>query len=321
MVNQSTLSEFLLLEFSDVRELQILHFVLFLVLYFAILTGNLLIIFAVAFDHHLHTPMYFFLMNLAIQDLGQVSVILPKSMANSLMDSRHISYSGCMVQVLLFVLFLTSDFCLLTVMAYDRYVAICNPLHYEMVITGQACAEMIAGVWIAGFLYAGMYTGGTFAIHFCSNIVNQFFCEIPQLLKLSCSNLYLNERGALLVGSVVGLGCFVFVLVTYTQIFITVFRIPSVQGRKKAFSTCLPHLIVFSTLVITGSIAYLGPTSNTPSHLNLIFTMIYSITPPLLNPIIYSMKNKEIKSALCKLLCLKMSSKNIFFNFHCKFGF
>ncbi|XP_034958805.2 olfactory receptor 14A16-like [Zootoca vivipara] len=310
--NESSVPEFLLLEFSAVRELQILHFSLFLVLYLAIVFGNLLIISAIAFDHHLHTPMYFFLMNLAILDLGAVSVTIPKSMANSLMNIRHISYAGCVAQVLLLFFFLSSDTALLTVMAYDRYVAVCNPLQYEMVMNRAACKQMVAGVWVAGIFNAVMHTSTTFATPFCSNIVNQFFCEIPQLLTLACSNLYLTEIGVLLVSITFVFGCFVFIVVTYVHIFTVVLNVPSVQGRKKAFSTCIPHLVVFFLFSFTGCFAYLRPPSKTPSDGDFAITVIYTIVPPMFNPIIYSMRNKEIKNAVSKLLGVKHSSMSIF---------
>ncbi|XP_060137149.1 olfactory receptor 14A16-like [Zootoca vivipara] len=310
--NQSSVSEFLLLEFSAVRELQILHFSLFLVLYLAIVFGNLLIIYAIAFDRHLHTPMYFFLMNLAIQDIGAVSVTIPKSMANSLMNTRHISYAECVAQVLLFVFFLSSDITLLTVMAYDRYVAICNPLQYEMVMNRAACKQMVSGVWVAGLLNAVLHTSTTFATPFCSNIVNQFFCEIPQLLTLACSNLYLTEIGAIVASITIVSGCFVYIVVTYVHIFTAVLKLPSVQGRKKAFSTCIPHLVVFSVFCFTSCFAYLRPPSKTPSDLDFALTVMYTIVPPMFNPIIYSMRNKEIKNAVSKLLGVKRASMNIF---------
>ncbi|KAM6451725.1 olfactory receptor 14A16-like [Liasis olivaceus] len=315
MDNISSPSDFLLLEFSAVWELQILYFLLFLILYLAIVLGNLLIISAVISDHHLHTPMYFFLMNLAIQDLGSVSTIIPKSMGNSFMNTRNISYSGCVAQVFCFVFFVGSDFFLLTVMAYDRYVAICNPLQYEVVMNRQACTQMVLCVWLTGIFYGAMHTTGTFAVPFCSNAVNQFYCEIPQLLKLSCSDSYLTEIAILAISAMIELGCFVFIIITYVLIFTTVLRIPSVHGRQKAFATCLPHLIVFSIFIFTGWFAYLKPPSKTPSGLDLALTMIYTFIPPLLNPVIYSMRNKEIKVALTKLLLSASSSMETFFNF------
>ncbi|XP_066485919.1 olfactory receptor 14J1-like [Tiliqua scincoides] len=306
MSNKTSISGFLLLQFSDLQEFQILHFVAFLLLYLGIVSGNLLIISAIALDRLLHSPMYFFLMNLAIQDIGFLSVIIPKSMANSLMNTRHISYSGCVAQVLFFVFFLASSFALLTVMAYDQYVAIYNPLEYEMIMNRNACLQIVAIVWITGFLYSVLHTTGwahgTFAITFCSNIVNQFFCKIPQLLKLACSDLYLIEMGVLVFSIFMCLGCFIFIVVTYVHIFTAVHRIRSVQGRKKALSTCLPHLIVFSTFVSTASFAYLRPSSDNPSHLDIAVTIVYSVVPPLLNPVIYSRRNKEIKNTVRRLL-------------------
>ncbi|XP_015261026.1 PREDICTED: olfactory receptor 14C36-like [Gekko japonicus] len=305
MSSNTSGSDFLLLEFSEVWELQILHFLVFLLLYVATLTGNLLIIFTIAFDHHLHTPMYFFLMNLAMQDLGEISVIVPKSMMNSLMNTRHISYAGCVTQVFFIVFFIASDIFLLTVMAYDRYVAICNPFQYEMIMNMRDCIKMVVTTWISGLLYGALHTSGTFTISFCSNIVNQFFCEIPQLLKLACSDSYRIELGVIVLSVILEFGCFIFIIVTYIHIFIVVLRIPSVQGRNKAFSTCLPHLMVFSTLILTGSFVYLRMNSKTPSHLDLILSVIYSMIPPMLNPLIYSMRNQEIKVGVKKLLSLR----------------
>ncbi|XP_029141934.1 olfactory receptor 14A16-like [Protobothrops mucrosquamatus] len=300
MKNQ-TISYFLLLEFSQNRHMQLLHFFFFFVLYLATVTTNFIIISAVFLDHRLHNPMYFFLMNLALQDMGIVSVIVPKSMINSLMGTRHISYVGCIVQIFLFLSFEASDFFLLTVMAYDRYVAICHPLHYQMVMNWKNCAEIIILVWVAGLLCGMLHTTGTFTILFCSNVVNQFFCEIPQLLKLSCSRFNCLEVGVLVASVVVGLGCFIFVIVSYATIFKAVLRIPSEQGRKKALSTCIPHLIVVSMLLITGWFAYMRPPSNTPSYFDFGLTVLYSLLPPLFNPIIYSMRNKNIKFVLSKL--------------------
>ncbi|XP_065272153.1 olfactory receptor 14A16-like [Emys orbicularis] len=311
MSNQTAVTEFLLLGFSDVRELQILYFVVFLVLYLLSLVGNLLIFIAIALDHHLHTPMYFFLMNLSILDLGSISVTIPKSMANSLMNNRSISYSACVAQVFLFAFFASADYAILTVMAYDRYVAICQPLHYETVMNRKACVQMAASAWISVILYSALHTGNTFAISFCGgNMVDQFFCEIPQLLKLACSDSDLSEVGFLIFSLFLCLSCFVFIIVSYVQIFTTVVRIPSEQGRHKAFSTCLPHLIVVSLLFFTTTFPYLKPISSPPSVLNLLVAGLYSVLPPMMNPIIYSMRNKELKGALRKLIRWRVFIKN-----------
>ncbi|XP_034278815.1 olfactory receptor 14A16-like [Pantherophis guttatus] len=301
MENQTTVPYFLLLEFSKNRQLQLLHFFLFFILYLATATANLLIISVIAFDHQLHSPMYFFLMNLALQDLGIASVIVPKSMINSLMDTRQISYFGCLAQIFLFVSFEAFELFLLTVMAYDRYVAICRPLHYEMVMNWKACIKIVILVGITGILYGMLHTTGTFYIPLCSNIINQFYCEIPQLLNLSCFGFNLLEIGLLGVSITAGFGCFIFIIFSYVMIFKAVLRIPSMKGRQKTFSTCLPHLIIFCILLVTSCLAYLRPPSNTPSYLDLVFTVLYSLLPPLFNPIIYSMRNKNIILVLAKL--------------------
>ncbi|XP_030395669.1 olfactory receptor 14A16-like [Gopherus evgoodei] len=311
MSNRTTVTEFLLLGFSNVRELQILHFVMFLVIYLATLMGNLLIITAVALNHHLHTPMYFFLVNLSIVDLGSISVTIPKSTINSLMNTRVISYPGCVTQVFLFIVFIAADLALLTIMAYDRYVAICQPLHYERVMNRRACVQMAASAWITGIVYSALHTGNTFRLPFCqSNIINQFFCEIPQLLKITCSDSDLSEVGLLAFSVFLSLNCFVFIIVSYVQIFKTVLRIPYELGRGKAFSTCVPHLTVVSLFLSTGFFAYLKPISSSASGLDLMMGVLYSLVPPMMNPIIYSMRNKEIKAALKKPIVWKLFTKN-----------
>ncbi|XP_061447910.1 olfactory receptor 14C36-like [Rhineura floridana] len=183
-------------------------------------------------------------------------------------------------------------------MAYDRYVAICDPLHYGTVVNKETCIQMAAITWISGLLYATLHTGATFAVPFCSNPINQFLCVIPQLLKLSCSDLYLIEVVAISFSACFGLGCFSFIVVSYVEIFKTVLRIPSAQGRDKVFSTCIPHLTVVSLFLFTGVFANLKPTSNSRADLDSAVAMAYCVLPPLMNPIIYSMRNKEIKAVL-----------------------
>ncbi|XP_075768393.1 olfactory receptor 14A16-like [Pelodiscus sinensis] len=311
MSNGSTVTEFLLRGFSDVRELQVLHFVVFLVMYLAALVGNLLIIIAIVLNHHLHTPMYFFLGNLSVLDLGSISVSVPKSMFNSLLDTRSISYTACVAQVFLYVVFTTTDFALLTVMAYDRHVAICRPLHYERVMNRRPCIHMAVSSWLAAIVYSALHTGNTFQLSFCqSNVIDQFFCEIPQLLKLACSSSYCSEIGVIGFGVLLFFTCFLFIIVSYVQIFRAVLRIPSEQGRHKAFSTCLPHLTVVSLFLFTVSFAYLKPSSSSPSGLDLAVGVLYAVVPPMLNPVVYSLRNKELKAALKKLFVGRLFSKN-----------
>ncbi|XP_060111035.1 olfactory receptor 14A16-like [Heteronotia binoei] len=302
MPNSSTVMTFLLLGFSDTWEQNVLCFILLLVIYLSALTANLLIISAVSLDQHLHTPMYFFLVNLSVVDLGAISVTIPSAMIDSLLNTWEILYSGCIAQVYSLFFFLGSDLFLLTGMAYDRYVAICDPLHYETVMDRKVCIKMAASAWLAGFLYSGLHTGSTFAITFCSNVINQFFCEIPQLLKASCDNLYLIEFGFVVFSAFIAFFCFSFIIVSYVHIFKSVLRIPTTQGRNKAFSTCVPQLIVVSLFSSTGSFAYLKPKSPSPSDLDLVVAVLYSVVPPLMNPIVYTMRNKAIKTALVKLL-------------------
>ncbi|KAM9593345.1 olfactory receptor 14A16-like [Morphnus guianensis] len=303
MSNSSSITEFLLLAFADTRQLQLLHFWLFLGIYLAALLGNGLIITAVACDHHLHTPMYFFLLNLSLLDLGSISTTVPKAMANSLWDTRAISYAGCASQLFLFLFLMSAEYFLLTIMAYDCYVAICKPLHYGTLLGSRACVHMAAAAWGSGFLNSLLHTANTFSVPLCQgNAVDQFFCEIPQILKLACSDACLREVGVLVVGVCFVFGCFVFIVLSYVQIFRAVLRIPSEQGQHKAFSTCLPHLAVVSLFVSTATFSYLKPPSISSSSLDLLVAVLYSVVPPALNPLIYSMRNHEIKDALRKLI-------------------
>ncbi|XP_029862286.1 olfactory receptor 14A16-like isoform X1 [Aquila chrysaetos chrysaetos] len=306
MSNHSSITEFLLLAFADTQELQLLHFWLFLGIYLAALLGNGLIITAVACDHRLHTPMYFFLLNLSLLNLGSISTTVPKSMANSLWDNRAISFLGCAAQVFLLVFLMSAEYFLLTVMAFDRYVAICKPLHYGTLLGSRACVHMAAAAWGCGFLYAVLHTANTFSLPLCQgNAVDQFFCEIPQILKLSCSDAYLREVGVLVVSVFVHFCCFVFIVLSYVQIFRAVLRIPSEQGWHKAFSTCLPHLAVDSLFISTGIFAYLKPPSISSPSLDLVVAVLYSVVPPAMNPLIYSMRNhkiKDLKNAMRKVI-------------------
>ncbi|KAM3668039.1 olfactory receptor 14A16-like [Ammospiza maritima maritima] len=299
MSNSSSISHFLLLALADTRQLQLLHFCLLLGISLAALLGNGLIISAVACGHHLHTPMFFFLLNLALSDLGMICTTVPKAMHNSLWDTSTISYSGCAAQLFFLVFFISLEVSLLTIMCYDRYVSICKPLHYGTLLGSRACAHMAAAAWASAFLYSLLHTANTFSLPLChGNALDQFFCEIPQILKLSCSNSYLRELGLLAVSVFVASSCFVFIVFSYVQILRAVLRIPSEQGRHKAFSTCLPHLAVVSLFLSTGFFAYLKPSSISFPSLDLALSVLYSVVPPVLNPLIYSLRNQELKAAV-----------------------
>ncbi|XP_058716912.1 olfactory receptor 14J1-like [Poecile atricapillus] len=303
MSNSSSISHFLLLALADTRQLQLLHFCLFLGISLAALLGNILIISAIACSHHLHSPMFFFLLNLALSDLGCICTTVPKAMHNSLWDTRDISYTGCAAQVFCFVFFISAEYFLLTIMCYDRYVSICKPLHYETLLGSRACAHMAAAAWASGFLYSLLHTANTFSLPLCQgNALGQFFCEIPHILKLSCSHSNLREIWLLAVSVCLALGCFVFIVFSYVQIFRAVLRIPSEQGRHKAFSTCLPHLAVLSLFLSTASFAHLKPPSISSPSLDLALSVLYSVVAPALNPLIYSLRNQELKAAVWTLM-------------------
>ncbi|XP_071588539.1 olfactory receptor 14J1-like [Heliangelus exortis] len=246
--------------------------------------------------------MYFFLLNLSLLDLGSIFTTLPKAMANSLGDNMDISYNRCAPQVFFFLFFIQAEYFFLTIMSYDRYVAICKPLHYGTLLGSRACVHMAAAAWGTGFLTALLHTANTFSLPLCQgNALDQFFCEIPQILKLSCSHSYLREIWVVVIGCCFGFGCFVFIVVSYVEIFRAVLRIPSEQGRHKAFSTCLPHLAVVSLFISTGIFAYLKPPSISSPSLDLVVAVLYSVVPPAVNPLIYSMRNQELKGAVRKL--------------------
>ncbi|XP_009873415.1 PREDICTED: olfactory receptor 14J1-like, partial [Apaloderma vittatum] len=290
MSNSSSISQFLLLPFADTWQLQLLHFWLFLDIYLAALLGNGLVITTIAWDHHLHTPMYFFLFNLSVLDLGSISTTVPKAMANSLTDNRRIFYLGCATQLFCFVFLISAEYSLLIIMAYDRYMAICQPLHYGTLLGSRVSTHMAAAAWARGFLYVLLHTANTFSVPLCQgNAVGQFFCEIPHILKLSCSHSdYLREVGLLAFSAFPFLGCFVFMVVSYVGIFRAVLRISLQQGWHKTFSTCLSHLAAVSLFVSAALFAYLKPPSISSPSLDLVVSVLYSVVPPAVNPIIYS---------------------------------
>ncbi|KAL4661567.1 hypothetical protein H8957_015464 [Semnopithecus entellus] len=292
---------FFLMGFSDIRETQILHSVLFLLIYLAALMGNLLIMTLIIKDRRLHTPMYFFLKNLSFLDLCLISITVPKSITNSLMNCNTISFLGCVCQVFFFFLLATTEVGLLTVMSYDRYVAICHPLRYEVKMSHEVCVQMAVSSWVNGGLNAILHTACTFSVPMCgSPEVHQFFCDVPQLLSLACS-YNIGELVIIGLSLVLDSGCFVFIDISYIHIFSTVLRMPSKEGKSKAFSTCLPHLIVVTLFLSSGFFAYLRPLPKSPSLLDLLVSVFYTVMPPTLNPFIYSLRNKDVKMALREL--------------------
>ncbi|XP_004467365.1 olfactory receptor 14A16-like [Dasypus novemcinctus] len=293
---------FFLMGFSDVREIQILHAVLFLVIYLAAVLGNLLIIILISKDHRLHTPMYYFLKNLSFLDLCFISITVPKSIANSVTNHNTISFLGCVSQVLFLFLLATAEIILLTVMSYDRYVAICHPLQYDIVMNRRTCVQMTASSWVTGGLNAILHTAATFSVPMCGPPdIHQFFCDVPQLLSLACS-YNIGELVVIGISFVLDIACFVFIDISYINIFSTVLRLPSREGRSKVFSTCLPHLIVVTLFLSSGFFDYSHPLPKSPTTSDLLLSTFYIVVPPTMNPFIYTLRNKDMKTALRRLL-------------------
>ncbi|XP_032744808.1 olfactory receptor 14J1-like [Rattus rattus] len=301
--NISTMNGFLLMGFSDNHEVQVLQALLFLVTYLLGSTGNFIIITITTLDPQLQSPMYYFLKHLSILDLSSLSLTVPQYVYSSLAQSGYISYGQCMMQVFFFTALTSSEIAILTVMSYDRYMAICLPLHYEVIMDPRKCTWSVAAVWLSGSISGTLYTASTHSIRFCGDkVIHQFFCDVPQLLKLSCSNDHLVVIGVIDFLSVITFACFIGIVISYVHIFSTVLRMPSAESRSKVFSTCLPHLFVVSLFLSTGFSAYLNPTSDSPYALEFLVSVFYAVIPPTLNPAIYSLRNETIKSVVRKLL-------------------
>ncbi|XP_006876135.1 PREDICTED: olfactory receptor 14I1-like [Chrysochloris asiatica] len=266
------------------------------------MAGNLLTILVIVTDPHLHFPMYFFIGNLSFIDLCSISVIVPKSIVNSLTGRKSISLKECAAQIFLYLLFAATEIAFLVVMSYDRYIAICHPLHYGLTVTPQVCAQAAGGSWASGLLYSAIHTFTMFRLPFTkSNVIHQYFCDVPQILRISSSEVQFSESVLLTVSSGVILACFAFMFMSYIKIFSSVLQIRSVEARNKALSTCTPQLAILLLFVISGLIAVLGPIAKKVSLKNLLIGMFYTMLPPFLNPLIYSLRNKEINSALGKM--------------------
>ncbi|XP_074046114.1 olfactory receptor 14A16-like [Macrotis lagotis] len=312
MNNFTVVTGFLLMGFSKTWELQVLHALLFLLIYLMALIGNLLIFTLISLDGYLHTPMYFFLKNLSFLDLCFISVTVPKVIVNSLSHSFSISYLGCVLQLFLVLFFAGSEISLLTVMSYDRYVAICQPLHYETIMIKGSCMRMTIASWFSGGVVGAMYSASTLSLPFCdSNEIHQFFCDVPSLLKISCSEKHIAVNVSIAIGFGLVMFCCISIIMSYSHIFSTVLKIPTTEGRSKAFSTCLPHLIVFMVFIITGSMAYLKPPLDSDSGLDLWLSMFYTVVSPTLNPIIYSLRNKDMKISMKKFIACKHLSEGL----------
>ncbi|XP_049620844.1 olfactory receptor 14J1-like [Suncus etruscus] len=296
------MSGFVLMGFSANPEVEILYTSLFLVFYLLSLTGNILIITTTFMDDNFNSPMYFFLKHLSFLDLCYISVTVPRSIYNTFMQSGNISLWECIVQCFAFIFCGAVELAMLTLMSYDRYVAICLPLHYDIIMNVRTCVHGVVSAWASGVIPGVMHTAATFSINFCQpRIIQQFFCDIPQILKLSCSNDDLAEVCVTVFMAFLSFLCFIFIVFSYVHIFASVLKMPSVEGRAKAFSTCLPHLAVVILFMSTSFFEYFKPHSYSPTAFDMFLSMIYTVVPPTFNPIIYSLRNKAIKSAVKKV--------------------
>ncbi|XP_010634574.1 olfactory receptor 1F12 [Fukomys damarensis] len=297
--NQTSVSEFLLLGFSNWPGHQALLFALFMCLYLTGLLGNLLILLAISSNHRLHKPMYFFLANLSLVDLCLPSATVPKMLVNIQTQTQSISYPGCLAQMYFCMMFADMDNFLLTVMAYDRYVAICHPLRYSTVMSQCLCASLVAIPWVIAILNPLLHTLMMAHLHFCSdNIIHHFFCDINSLLPLSCSDTSLNQLMVLVVVGLIFVVPTMCILASYSRIVSAVMKVPSARGKLKAFSTCGSHLalVILFYGAITG--VYMSPASNHSTEKDSAASVIFMVVAPVLNPFIYSLRNSELKGAL-----------------------
>ncbi|XP_015270336.1 PREDICTED: olfactory receptor 5V1-like [Gekko japonicus] len=302
MKNQTSVDEFILLGLSDDSTAQVFLFLIFLSIYLITLVGNMLIMVVIRTDPQLHTPMYFFLSNLSFLDICYSSVTVPKMLESLLVTKKTISLSGCIAQIFFFIFMVGTEVFLLSAMAYDRYAAICNPLRYSTVISYRVCIQMVVGAWVSGFLDSLVNTLFLIDLQFCGpNYINHFSCELPLLLQMSCTSTFANEMVVFTFSMTLGFAALLLIVASYVCIIGTIFNISSSEGRQKAFSTCASHLTVVLLFCGTAIIRYMRPTSGYSDTLDKLVSIQYSIITPMLNPIIYSLKNKEVKTAVRKL--------------------
>ncbi|XP_030398833.1 olfactory receptor 6B1-like [Gopherus evgoodei] len=299
--NQTAITEFIILGFGDLHDLQILLFLMFQVIYMATVAGNTLIVVLVVAGQHLHTPMYFFLGNLSCLETCYISATLPRMLASLLTGDKTISVSGCITQLYFCSSLACTECCLLAAMSYDRYLAICKPLHYSTLMNSRLCFQLAAGSWLNGCLVTAIFVLFLSQLIFCGpNEIDHFYCDAIPLMELSCSDTHLVILLDFILVSVVTLPPFLLTLISYVCIIATILRIPSATGRQKAFSTCSSHLIVVTIFYASIMIVYLLPKRDTLRDLNKVLSLCYTALTPLVNPLIYSLRNREVKEAFCK---------------------
>ncbi|EHA98306.1 Olfactory receptor 5B17 [Heterocephalus glaber] len=301
MKNTTGLSAFILLGLTSAPDLQLPLFAVFLLIYLVTLTGNLGMIVVSLLDPRLHTPMYFFLSNLSLVDFCYSSTVTPKLLAGLLTDDKLISYYACAAQMFFFVLFATVENYLLAAMAYDRFAAVCKPLHYPAIMTRKVCARLAIGSYVSGFLTAAIDIGDTFCLPFCmTNVVHHFFCDIPAVMTLACSDKHINELILFFISSFNIFFALLIILICYLLVLTTVMKMHSGKGYQKALFTCASHLLAISLFYGTVIFMYLQPSSGHSMDTDKMASVFYTMVIPMLSPMIYSLRNKEVKSALKK---------------------
>uniref|UniRef100_A0A8C3W371 Olfactory receptor n=1 Tax=Catagonus wagneri TaxID=51154 RepID=A0A8C3W371_9CETA len=314
MENTTEVTEFILMGLSNDPELQIPLFIIFSLIYLITVLGNLGMIQLILLNARLHTPMYFFLSHLSLVDFGYSSAVTPKVMVGFLTGDTVISYNACLTQFFFFVAFITVESFLLASMAYDRYAAVCKPLHYTTSVTTNVCACLVIGSYVCGFLNASIHTRNIFRLSFCrSNVVDHFFCDAPPLLALSCSDTYVSEMVIFFVVGFNVLFSVLVILVSYLLIFVNILKMRSSEGRQKAFSTCTSHLTAVSIFYGTVIFMYLQPSSSHSMNTDKVASVFYTMIIPMLNPVVYSLRNKEVKSAFRKAVGKAKSSVRLVF--------
>ncbi|CAI9162828.1 unnamed protein product [Rangifer tarandus platyrhynchus] len=304
--NQNVVSEFLLLGLPIESEHRNLFYALFLAMYVTTILGNLLIIVLICLDPHLHTPMYLFLSNLSFSDLCFSSVTMPKLLQDMQSQDPSISYAGCLTQMYFFLFFAGLEDFLLVAMAYDRYVAICFPLHYTTIMSPRLCSFLVVLSWVLTTVPAMLYTLLMARLCFCAdNVIPHFFCDMSALLKLSCSDTQINELVIFVVGGLIIVLPFLLIIMSYARIIFSILKVPSVKGIYKAFSTCGSHLTVVSLFYGTVIGLYLCPSANNSTLKETVMAMMYTVVTPMLNPFIYSLRNRDMKGALRRVFCKK----------------
>ncbi|XP_062992596.1 putative olfactory receptor 2W6 [Elgaria multicarinata webbii] len=299
--NQSAITGFILLGFGDLHHLQIFHFLVFLVIYILTMAANILTILLIVTDQHLHTPMYFFLGNLSCLETFYSSTTLPRMLTSLLTGDKTISVEGCFTQLYFFAFLIGTECYLLSVMSYDRFLAICKPLHYVTRMNSKLCIQLASGSWINGIIFTSIYLALVLQLHYCDSIeIDHFFCESLALINISCSDARLVKFAGIILAFAFTFPPFLLTLISYIYIITTILKIPSTTGRQKAFSTCSSHLIIVSIFYGALIIVYLTPKTETMKDLSKIFSLLYTVLPPLINPLVYSLRNQDVKEALRK---------------------